>query len=306
MIAAAGLTAEYFPLYGRELGVNLAIAVFYTQGDFYLFFLEKEGTEIEIIRSAVAQNTNEFGIKWMSDTPEKQRIQRVLEYLRLDESKVLPAYPSLKAVNISGIYFIAHDAGNMRIEGHGYGVESATQVGQFAENALPGVRDLLHKTARLAEISERYAQLTDIPPHERGRAFETLWRDVLDFYNWKPKKFRISGEENDFTAIYQGLHILGEVRWHSEPMDGGKMREFLAKLDPRPQTIGLFISYSGVDEGGTTVVRRSVNTKTVVIFKRNEIEQVLRDGADPGPIFDEKLREAYDYIFEIPDKEQPR
>src|SRR5580692_10626243 len=72
MIAAAGLTAEYFPLYGRELGVNLAIAVFYTQGDFYLFFLDKEGTEIEIIMSAVAQNTNEFGIKWMSDTPKKQ------------------------------------------------------------------------------------------------------------------------------------------------------------------------------------------------------------------------------------------
>ena len=97
------------------------------------------------------------------------------------------------------------------------------------------------------------------------------------------------------------MHILGEVRWHAEAMDGGKMREFLAKLDPRPQTIGLFISHSGVDDGARRVVRRAVNTKTVVIFDRDEIEQVLREATDPGLIFDEKLREAYDYIFESSD-----
>jgi hypothetical protein len=97
------------------------------------------------------------------------------------------------------------------------------------------------------------------------------------------------------------LHILGEVRWFDKPMDGGKMREFLAKLDPRPQTIGLFISCSGVNDGGMSVVRRSVNTKTVVIFGQEEIEMILRESADPGPVFDEKLRDAYDYIFESSD-----
>jgi hypothetical protein len=38
IISAAGLADEYFPLCGRKLGANLAIAVFYTQIDFYLFF----------------------------------------------------------------------------------------------------------------------------------------------------------------------------------------------------------------------------------------------------------------------------
>jgi hypothetical protein len=81
-------------------------------------------------------------------------------------------------------------------------------------------------------------------------------------------------------------------------MNGGKMREFLGKLDPRPQTIGLFISYSGLDRGAWSVVRRAVNSKTVVIFEMREIEAVLVQRADPAAIFDEGLRNAYDYIFE--------
>jgi hypothetical protein len=60
----------------------------------------------------------------------------------------------------------------------------------------------------------------------------------------------------------------------------------------------MFISRSGVDNGGMSVIRRSVNTKTVVIFGKEEIEMILRESADPGPVFDEKLRDAYDYIFE--------
>jgi hypothetical protein len=106
------------------------------------------------------------------------------------------------------------------------------------------------------------------------------------------------GENNDFTAIYDGSHILAEVRWYQGPMDGGKMREFLAKLDPRPRTVGLFISHSGYDDGAVAVVRRSVNSKTVVMFSRPDIEAVLLERRDPGPIFREKLRDVYDLLFE--------
>jgi hypothetical protein len=93
IISAAGLADEYFPLCGRKLGANLAIAVFYTQIDFYLFFLDKAGTEIEAVRSEVAYSGNEFGLTWVSDTPEKQRIQRVREYLGLGESRGAPGLP---------------------------------------------------------------------------------------------------------------------------------------------------------------------------------------------------------------------
>lgn len=192
----------------------------------------------------------------------------------------------------------------MRLEGHRHGVSFGNQAGAQAEGVLPKIKEFLQEFERRRAISERYVRLThsDMSPQIRGIEFEKLWRDVLELYGWKPKRVRIPGEDDDFTAIYQGLHILGEVRWFDKPMDGGKMREFLAKLDPRPQTIGLFISYSGVDPGGKSVVRRAVNSKTVVIFEREDIEKVMLQLADPGPIFNEKLRDVYDYLFEISDR----
>ena len=295
----AGLERVFFPLYGRQLGVDLAIAAFYTQIDFYLFFLDESGTAIVTARSAIADRTSGFGREWTVNTPKKRRIEKAKEYLGLDEPRILRPLTSWDAINIPERSFIALDIVGMRVEGQSRGIRSGHQAGTYAESALPAIQEDLRRAASLADIAVRYMMLknSDMRRQARGDAFEELWRDMLTLYGWRPKKFRISGEENDFTAIYQGLHILGEVRWFSKPMSGGKMREFLAKLDPRPQTIGLFISNSGVDKGGMSVIRRAVNTKTVVIFGRKEIESIML-GADPGPVFDEKLREAYDYIFE--------
>jgi len=300
VIFAAGRAHEYFPLYGRQLGVDLAIASFYTQVDFYLFFLDEPGAEIKAVRSLIADSPGEFSLSWLSDTPDKRRIQRVKEYLGLESAKVLQPAPNYDAINMPGTNFISRDALNMRVAGHEHGVNFGDQAGERAESAIPKVQEVLQRSISQSIFSDRYRQLvvSGMSPQARGNEFEELWRNVLQLYGWKPKKFRIPGEENDFTAIYQGLHILGEVRWFDSPMDGNKMRAFLAKLDPRPQTIGLFISHSGFDRGALGVRRRSANSKTVIIFEKEDIEKVMLDSADPGPIFDEKLRDAYDFIFE--------
>ncbi|TDD34213.1 hypothetical protein E1287_17105 [Actinomadura sp. KC06] len=85
-------------------------------------------------------------------------------------------------------------------------------------------------------------------------------------------------------------------------MTGGKMREFLAKLDTRPQTIGLFVSHSGYDDGALTVIRRSVATKTVVRFDRADIDNLFLHRTDLGDLFSEKLRDVYDHLFERDDQ----
>ena len=304
VVFAAGRGHEYFPLYGRQLGVDLAIASFYSQVDFYLFFLDEPGLEIKAVRSIIANSPEEFSLSWLSDTPDKRRIQRVKEYLGLESARILQPGPSYDAINIPGTNFIARDALNIRTAAHQHGVNFGEQAGERAESAIPKVQEVLQRSVSQSEVSVRYRQLvgSSMSPQARGNAFEELWRDVLDLYGWKPKKFRIPGEENDFTAIYQGSHILGEVRWFDSPMDGNKMRAFLAKLDPRPQTIGLFISHSGFDRGALGVRRRSANSKTVIIFDKDDIENVMLESADPGPIFDEKLRDAYDFIFEQTDE----
>jgi hypothetical protein len=190
----------------------------------------------------------------------------VKEYLGIEEAKVIQLAPSWDAINIPGANMMAPSM-SMAQTGHRHGVTYGNQAGARAGGDLPEIREMLHNTSRLADLAVRYMMLAsaDMSPQARGQEFEKLWREVLDFYGWKPKKVRIPGEDNDFTAIYQGLHILGEVRWFDKPMNGGKMREFLAKLDPRPQTIGLFVSISGVDPGGMSVVSSTVAVLRLVL-----------------------------------------
>jgi hypothetical protein len=227
----------------------------------------------------------------------------VRDVLGISTDSILRLDRNTECVNIPGTDFVRGRSTELmlydaQIHGNGF----ANQAGQLADADLPDLLGESERKNRQASFTERYAALaeSDMSPQKRGQEFEKLWRDVLAFHSWHPKKIRIPGEENDFTAIYQGLHILGEVRWFKKdkPMNGGKMREFLGKLDPRPQTIGLFVSHSGLDDGARSVVRRAVNSKTVVVFDRVDIEAVLVHHADIGEIFSKKLRRAYDYLFE--------
>jgi hypothetical protein len=291
-IREMGLESSFLPLYGREPGKDTALAVLFTDHDFYMFFLEAENTLIKVCTGA--GDAEGFDRNWTFTMPYETRLERAKEHLGITGDTIL------QVVNIPGTNFMPADAAYMADVGHGHGISFGNQAGAKAEQALPSLLESSRKAEQQAAFSERYGQLqaSTMSAQARGQEFEKLWREVLEFHGWRPKKIRIPGEENDFTAIYQGLHILGEVRWFAEAMTGGKMREFLGKLDPRPQTIGLFISHSGLDEGAFSVVRRAVNSKTVVVFGRREIDAVLKEHTDPGAIFDEELRNAYDYIFE--------
>jgi hypothetical protein len=292
-IIELGFGPSFFPLYGREPGKNIALAVLYTQYDYYLFLLDAPDTLIKIC--ILAGDAEGFDIDWTHNTPDDKRADRVKEFLGISDIAVL------ELVNVPGTDFMSGPAALMVRDGYTHGNSRGNQAGAKAEQELPRILEDSQRTAQLLAFGERYKELLVSTGsfQARGQEFEKLWREVLDFYGWKTKKIRIPGEENDFTAIYQGLHILGEVRWFNEPMNGGKLREFLGKLDPRPQTIGLFISHSGIDEGARSVVRRAVNSKTVVVFGRKEIEGVIMERNDPGAIFEEELRKVYDYVLEV-------
>jgi hypothetical protein len=298
-ISELGKEATYFPLHGRRLGEDTAIAVLFTSSDFYMFFLADPKTTIARLEDG---DLDAFTSDWTRDTPTDLRIEEVRDALDISTDSIIRLDRNTECVNIPGTDFVRHTVESMVDNAQRHGNSAANQAGQLAKADLPDLLREWERRSRLASFGERYAALAkpDMSPQRRGDDFEELWRDVLEFYGWHPKKFRILGEENDFTAIYQGLHILGEVRWFKDddPMDGGKMREFLGKLDPRPQTIGLFVSHSGLNNGAWSVVRRAVNSKTVVVFERVDIEDVLVRYADIGEIFNEKLRNAYDYIFE--------
>jgi len=294
-----GMEADYFPLHDRQIGKDAALAALFTSNDFYVYFLDEPERVFATWRDVDGDPA--FSRDWTLNTPSEMRRTQVQDELAIDTSSLLRASPDYVGINIAGTNFMRSPIETMEHDAQSHGTSMGNRAGHRAESELPALRNAWARTEAHLDLGKRYLELrqtASISPQARGQAFERLWRDALEFHGWRPKKIRIPGEENDFTAIYQGLHILGEVRWYAEPMSGGKLREFLGKLDPRPQTIGLFVSHSGIDGGARSVIRRAVNSKTVVVFELAEIEAILVHRADIGPIFDENLRDAYDYIFE--------
>ncbi len=289
------LELAFFPLYDRILGKDVSVKALFSENDFYMFFLEQKKVRVGKYINAI--NDENYSKQWTMDTPSDKRLVQVKKSLGIGEK---PKLPILGKVNVPGASIITYPISHISSQGESHGRSKGQQDARQAEKELPRVQEWSKKTNKKLEFTERYYELkkSNISPQQRGHNFEVLWREVLDFYGWQTKKIQISGEQNDFTAIYQGIHVLGEVRWFKEAMSGAKMREFLGKLDARPQTIGLFISHSGVSEGGLDVVRRAINTKTVVIFGKSEIEQILEGRGHPGKVFQKGLRDVYDFVFE--------
>ncbi|SPT51150.1 hypothetical protein [Actinomadura madurae] len=286
--------ADMLPVYGRRLGVDTGVVAAHAANDFYLFFVD--AMQVSVVR--LEQLPGRLDAEWTRTAADDRRLADVREWLNLRQ-------PELgEPVNMPLTDFFSFDTDYWKTQAREHGTAAARRVGDRAVANLPRLRETAQRSRERNELAQRYRDLSTskLTPQNRGTQFERLWRDLLSFHGWHPKKVRISGEDNDFTALYNGLHILGETRWFATPMTGGKMREFLTKLDTRPQTIGLFVSHSGYDDGALSVIRRSVATKTVVRFDRADIDNLFLHRTDLGDLFSEKLRDAYDYLSERDDQ----
>lgn len=296
-IEKEGYAWPYLALYGRELGKNLSIAVFCSEFDTFLFFVKPLGKKIVKLLNEI-DNPN-FGSDWSTKTPEKVKTEKVMDLLDLKPSDVI------EQVHIGGTNrFLLLDASEVRRNAESHGRNKGEVLGETTIQFLPQLRGQAQHTATLLAFRKRYEMLKtkrlnrSDTKENIGHKFERLWREILDFYGWQPKKIILSGQGNDFTAIFEGNHILGEVRWEETPLDGEEIRDFSGKLEPRPQTIGLIISQSGFNQGAYDETKRLIAKKTVVFFSRDQVEAIIIKLVNPGEVFSKELRDVYDYLFE--------
>lgn len=295
----------YLTLYRKELGKDLSVSAFCGVKDFYLFFTKPVQGKI---RKLLNEYFNpEFGEEWSSKTPEQIKLEKVLQLHGLDKSLTID-----EPVHIGGLSFITSDKSEIRRNAENHGRSRADLYGQTTVQYLPQLREMVKSTSKKLSFRRQYELLkknldldgrTKLSSQQIGHKFEKLWRDLLNFYGWQARKIILKGEGNDFTAIFEGHHILGETRWEKKPLNGEAVNAFAGKLAPRPQTIGFIISRSGFDEGAYGVVRRLVASgRTVVFFDKVQIEKVIISLSDPGEIFSLELRNVYDFLFEKPKK----
>lgn len=283
----------YLSLYKRDLGKDISAIVFCTEYDFFFFFTKPSGEKIKIV--------NEFGNQaynkdWSTKTPEKIKLEQIINHLKLNRSITID-----EPIHIGGMAFILEDIGNIRRQAEGHGRSRADAYGDATVHFLPQLRESVKNTESKLSINKRYQDFksnNELSPQKRGHEFEALWRELLNIYGWQARRIQLSGEGNDFTAIFEGHHVLGEVRWEKEPLNGEAINAFVGKLAPRPQTIGLVISYSGFDKGAYDVVKRHISKGTIVLFDKEQIEKIIVRLTDPGEVFSLELRNVYDYLFE--------
>lgn len=283
----------YLTLYKKTLGKDISAIVFCTQYDFFFFFTKPTDDIVTVV--------NEFGNEtyskeWSDKTPQQIKLAQIKDVLKLNGSITID-----EPIHIGGTAFILEDLGNIRRNAENHGGSRADLYGQTTVQFLPQLRDFVKNTSSKLIINKRYQELkndTGMSPQKKGHAFEALWRELLNLYGWQAKKINLSGEGNDFTAIFDGHHILGEVRWEKQPLNGEEIHAFAGKLAPRPQTIGLVISHSGFDKGAYDVVKRHISNRTIVFFNIEHIEKIIVRLTDPGEVFSLELRNVYDYLFE--------
>jgi len=285
----------YLTLYKKVLGKDVSISAFCSDDDFFVFFTKPTGEKIRDFINMYGDS--DFDTNWTHKTPQAIRTQQAKDLLKLDDSITIG-----EEISVPGGRFITNDIGEMRRQAEGHGQSFGQKYGELAQQFLPQLRAMVQNTSDKLSIKVRYDHIknntNNLTPQQIGHEFESLFRDILNIYGWQAKKISLSGEGNDFTAIFEGHHILGETRWEKKPVNGEEVSAFVGKLTPRPQTIGLMVSYSGFNKGAYDTARRHVSDRTIVFFDKQHIEKIITSLTDPWEVFSFELRNVYDFLFE--------
>lgn len=283
------------PFHGRQLGNNTALSVLYSEDRTYIYSLVRKNEDFE--RVVWASEVTEFQTETFKYDRQDIKENKVREYLGV-------AAEPLGAISAHLLFIgqvTSFDDEDLVRAGKDHGAARAHNDARDADRLLSRIRPLGQALKERQSFKQEFIGLQSlsdgsITAQQRGNKFEDLVRRVLDHHGWNIKEIKKVGEQIDFTGIFEGNHILGEIKWVKKPAEAEQMRNFMARLASRPQSIGLFVSYSGYSKGALDVIRRDSHT-IVVTFDQSDIESIFLKDVNPGKLFSEKLRDRYDYSF---------
>jgi len=121
------------------------------------------------------------------------------------------------------------------------------------------------KQPDFAALKKQYLELADLPPHERGYAFQRFLIDLFGVHGLAPRApFRLNGEEIDGSLELDGDTYLLEAKWHKERTGQADLLTFKGKIDARATwSRGLFISYLGFTMEGLEAFARGRATNII-------------------------------------------
>lgn len=105
---------------------------------------------------------------------------------------------------------------------------------------------------RIEAFSKNLIDLSQLPPQQRGYAFENFLRDLFEAYKLAPRSaFRLTGEQIDGSFSLDGETYLLEAKWQNAQTPVADLYTFAGKVGSKAVWArGLFVSQSGFTTEG--------------------------------------------------------
>lgn len=133
--------------------------------------------------------------------------------------------------------------------------------------------------------------LLQLSPQARGYAFESLLRNLFNFFGLEAREpFRLKGEQIDGSFLLQGETYLVEAKWQDAQTGVADLHTFHGKLDQKAAwTRGLFVSNSGFTEDGLIAFGRG---KRLVCMDGLDLFETLSRELPLNHVLEKKVRRA--------------
>lgn len=111
-------------------------------------------------------------------------------------------------------------------------------------------------------------------PHGRGKAFESLLRDMFLLFDMEPRlSYSLPHEQIDGSLSFDTDDYIVEARWRKEPTGRGDLDIFKAKVERKGRNaVGLFVS---VNNFSSDALEQYASASPFVVFNGEDVYMVL-------------------------------
>lgn len=144
---------------------------------------------------------------------------------------------------------------------------------------------------QLEPLKAELLQVRDLPPHQRGYAFETFLKRAFDVAGLAAREpFRNTGEQIDGSFVLGEEVYLFEAKWHAGLTPAADLHVFHKKLDQKAAwTRGLFVSFNGFTAEGLAAFGTG---KRIICMDGRDIYDALEREIPLKSALERKIRRA--------------
>ena len=157
-----------------------------------------------------------------------------------------------------------------------------------ASNVIPAPRV---EAIEFDRFRMRLIEIRDLPPHQRGYAFEGFLQDMFNAFGMAAREpFRNIGEQIDGSFELAGETYLVEAKWLNRKVGVAELGAFHSKLEQKAQwTRGAFISFQGFTGEGLDAFGRG---RRIICLEGRDLFKAMEQGVSLDRLIALKVRRA--------------